>query len=264
MIRYKFLVVKFFIHNHIEHAQGQSRIGTRPELQPDIGPGGDACKSRINGNQLCAGIQADGKRLALVTVRVADYQVVAPHHNALWMVFVVDNGVCPAGDDTGGNTGAVAKVTGRQHIRSSQQIGKAVNDRLVFPAGTVTQYNGFRTEPGFVIQNAFGNGIQCFIPGNTLPFTTALGSDSAQRIGQPIRVVCQLGRGKSFAAKRAMVDRTGRIAGDFGHFPVFSVDQNPATAMAHAAVAFDNGIVTVNFHFAFSIGKFEFRHLWFP
>jgi hypothetical protein len=34
--------------------------------------------------------------------------------------------------------------------------------------------------------------------------------------------------------------------------------------VAHAAVAFDNGIVAVNFHLPLGIGKLEFRHLGFP
>jgi hypothetical protein len=74
-------------------------------------------------------------------------------------------------------------------------------------------------------------------------------------------MVGQLRGGKALAAQSAVVDGTIRVTGNLSHFAVFSIDQNPATPMAHAAMAFDHGIITVDFHFPFDIRKFEFRPL---
>ena len=38
-------------------------------------------------------------------------------------------------------------------------------------------------------------------------------------------------------------------SGNFGDLTVFSIDQDAASPMAHATVAFDHAIVTINFHF---------------
>jgi hypothetical protein len=73
-----------------------------------------------------------------------------------------------------------------------------------------------------------------------------------------------LGGGQPLTAQRAVVDGAVRIAGNFGHLSVFSVNQNPAPPMAHAAVAFDHRIISVDFHLPFGIGEFEFSHLRFP
>ena len=76
-----------------------------------------------------------------VAIGIADRQVIAPHHDAPGIIFVVDNRIGTAGDDTGGNAGAVTKMAGRQHIGRSQQVGKPVNHSLVFAACSVTQHN---------------------------------------------------------------------------------------------------------------------------
>ena len=170
-------------------------------------------------------------------------------------------GVGSAGDDAGGDPGPVAEMTGRQNVGGAQQIGKAVNHRFIFPARAVTQHDGFRTQPRLVIQHPLGDGIQGVIPGNTLPFATALGADPAHRMGQPVGMVGELGGGQALAAHSAVVDGTVRITGNFGHLTFLGVNQDPAPPMAHPAMAFDNGIVTVNFHFPLDIGKFKFSHL---
>jgi hypothetical protein len=77
-------------------------------------------------------------------------------------------------------------------------------------------------------------------------------------------VIGQLGGGNSLAAKRAMIDGTVRIAGDFGRFAVFGVNENATAAMTHPAVAFYHRVISVNFHFPFNVGKFEFNHGRFP
>jgi hypothetical protein len=61
-----------------------------------------------------------------------------------------------------------------------------------------------------------------------------------------------------------MVDGTLRISRNFGHLAFFGIDQNPATPVTHTAMALNNGIVAVNFHFAFSIGISEINHSSFP
>jgi hypothetical protein len=57
-----------------------------------------------------------------------------------------------------------------------------------------------------------------------------------------------------------MIDRTIRVPGNFGHFAVFEVNQDAAATMTHPAMAFDHGVISVDFHFPCSVGIFEFRH----
>jgi hypothetical protein len=57
-----------------------------------------------------------------------------------------------------------------------------------------------------------------------------------------------------------MIDGAIRITGNFSGFAAFGVDQNPASPMAHPAVAFNHGVKAVDFHFPFDIGVFEFGH----
>ncbi len=73
-------------------------------------------------------------------------------------------------------------------------------------------------------------------------------------------MVGQLDRGDALGAKGSVIDRTVRIPGNFGCLAVLCVNQNTAAAMAHPAVAFNHGIITVNFHFFLNIGVNEFSH----
>jgi hypothetical protein len=46
-----------------------------------------------------------------------------------------------------------------------------------------------------------------------------------------------------------MIDGTGRVPGNLGHLAAFEVDQNAAAPVAHPAMAFDHGIIAIDFHF---------------
>jgi len=50
-----------------------------------------------------------------------------------------------------------------------------------------------------------------------------------------------------------MVYGTIRVSGNFLDHPIFSIDQDPAAAMTHPTVAFDNLIKPVGFHLFFNI-----------
>jgi len=151
-------------------------------------------------------------------------------------------------------------MAGRQHIGGSQQIGEPVDHSLVFPPGAIAQHDGFRPEIVLVVQHPLGNGIQRRIPGYPFPLAAALGPDPAHGVRQPVRVVGQLDRSQPLAAQGSVIDGAVRIARNFGRFAVLGVDQHPAPAMAHAAVAFDHCIIAVYFHFTFYIGEFELSH----
>ena len=61
MVFHEFLVIEPFVDDHVEHAQGQGRIGSGPQREPDIGPGRDAGEPGIHGDQLGAVVQATEK-----------------------------------------------------------------------------------------------------------------------------------------------------------------------------------------------------------
>ncbi len=61
-----------------------------------------------------------------------------------------------------------------------------------------------------------------------------------------------------------MVYGAVRITGNFDRLAVFDIDQHPTAAMAHPAVTFDNGIISVNFHLASDVAISEFRHTGLP
>ena len=141
MVFHKFFVIEFFINDHIEHSEGQRRICSGSELQPDVSAGGNPCESRVNRNKFCPFAQAHRKRLALITVRVAYDEVVAPHHDTFGMVFVINDWVCSTGQNACGNPGTVAEMPCGEDIGGAEQVGKAVNDCLVFPSCAVTRYD---------------------------------------------------------------------------------------------------------------------------
>ena len=116
MIFHKFPVIQFFIDNNVKHPQGECRICPGSKLKPDIRTGGNPRKPRVNRDKFCPFVYAYRKRFALVTVRVTDYQVIAPYHNTFGMVFVINDRICSAGQNTCGNTGAIAKMTGSKDI----------------------------------------------------------------------------------------------------------------------------------------------------
>ena len=73
-------------------------------------------------------------------------------------------------------------------------------------------------------------------------------------------MVSQLRRSNPFAAECAMVYGAIRISGNFFDDAILDIDQDPAAAMAHPAVAFDNRIIPVGFDFFFYIRIFKFSH----
>jgi hypothetical protein len=75
-------------------------------------------------------------------------------------------------------------------------------------------------------------------------------------------MIDQLGGRKPFAAKGAVINGAIRITGNFGNFTVFGIDQNPAAAMAHSAMAFNNPVKPVGLYFLFDVGIFEFSHMF--
>ena len=169
----KFFIVEFFLDDHLGQAQGQGRIRSRPELKPDIGPGCGPGQPGIDHDQFGPGRQGPGEALSLVTIRIADDHIVSPHHDASGEIFIIDDGIGPAGEDAGGDTRAIAEMTGRKHIRRAEKIGKTVDDRLVFPARAVAEDDRFGPKIFFVGQNPLGNDVQGRIPGDAFPVTAS-------------------------------------------------------------------------------------------
>ena len=261
MAVHKFFIVESLVNDYVEHAVRQRRIGARSQGQPHIGPRRDPGEPRVDRYELGPFVQADRKRLALVTVRVADHEVVAPDHDALGVVLVVDDGVGAAGDNAGGNARSVAEVPGRKHIWAAQQIGKAVDGRLVFPPRPIPQDDRFGPVPFFVGQDSLGDGVQGLVPGDALPLAARFRPDPLHRIGQPVGVVGELSRCQPFAAHRPVVDGAVRVPGDLGHLAGLSVYQNAAAAVAHAAVALDHAVIAVSFNFPLGVGVHELSHV---
>jgi hypothetical protein len=56
-----------------------------------------------------------------------------------------------------------------KNIGTAKQVGEAVNDRFIFPSGTVAHDDGFSPEFTPVTQYAFRNYVQGIVPGNALP-----------------------------------------------------------------------------------------------
>jgi hypothetical protein len=59
-----------------------------------------------------------------------------------------------------------------------------------------------------------------------------------------------------------VVDGAVRVARDLGRPAVLGVDENAASSVAHPAVAFDDTVVSVNFHFFFNIGVAKLSHFF--
>jgi hypothetical protein len=74
-------------------------------------------------------------------------------------------------------------------------------------------------------------------------------------------MIRQLVRSQTLAAQSTMINGTVRITGDLGHFTVFCVNQDTATPVTHAAVAFNHGIETVDGHFFFYIREYKISQL---
>jgi hypothetical protein len=74
-------------------------------------------------------------------------------------------------------------------------------------------------------------------------------------------MIYQLGGCKPLAAKGAVINRAIRITGNLGHFAFLGIGQNPATAVAHAAMAFDNPIKAVSLHLFFNIRMSKVGHV---
>jgi hypothetical protein len=59
-----------------------------------------------------------------------------------------------------------------------------------------------------------------------------------------------------------MVYRAVRISGNFFDHPILGIYQDPAAAMTHPTMAFDNPVKSVSLYFLFDVGKFKFSHVF--
>ena len=76
-------------------------------------------------------------------------------------------------------------------------------------------------------------------------------------------MIDQLGGCKPFAAKGAVINGSIRITCNLGNFTVFGIDQNPAAAVTHPAMAFNNPVKPVDLYFLFNVGIFKFSHVFY-
>ena len=74
-------------------------------------------------------------------------------------------------------------------------------------------------------------------------------------------MIGKLCRGKAFGAECPMGNGAIGITGNLCDLAVFHVDDYSAPAVAHATVALDKRIVTVNFHLALYIRISKLTHL---
>ena len=61
-------------------------------------------------------------------------------------------------------------------------------------------------------------------------------------------MIGQLDGTKPFGAEGPMVDGAVRVSSDLNGLAILNLNENPAASVAHPAVAFDDGIVAVDFH----------------
>jgi hypothetical protein len=74
-------------------------------------------------------------------------------------------------------------------------------------------------------------------------------------------MIGKLCRSKPFGAQCPMGNRAIRITCNFRDFSIFDINDDPATAVAHATVALDHRIVAVHFHLALYIRISKPLHL---
>jgi len=89
-------------------------------------------------------------------------------------------------------------MTCREDVGGTKEISKAIDHRLVFPSCAVARDNRFRAKGILVMEYFLGNDIQGLIPGDALPLPAPLWSDSANRVGESIRMIDKLCGSDSF------------------------------------------------------------------
>jgi hypothetical protein len=173
-------------------------------------------------------VQRYREGFSLVFIRVDDRHVVPPKDDALGEILVIYDRIRAASDNARRYPGTITEVARRQDVGRTKAIGNAVDHGFIFPASAVTENDGFRPVFVFVPENPLCNGVEGFIPGDPFPFAARLGADPSDRVGEPVRMIGQLGRSEAFAAESAVVDGTIRVPGDFGYLSVFDINDDAA------------------------------------
>jgi hypothetical protein len=126
-----------------------------------------------------------------------------------------------------------------EHIRCSEQVGEAVKEIFVVPAGTITEDDGLSSVVLKDCPVPVGYCIECFIPGDTLPVAAAFVTGAFKGVCKSVRMVHQLLKGKPFAAHGTAVPREIGIAFYTGNTSVLNMDKYTATAVAAATITSD-------------------------
>ena len=242
-------VVPAVLDHQVGEAERQRAVGARADAQPDIRLGAEPDLARIDHDQLHAALQRIDGRGGVRQAREGG--VVAPQDQAS-AVGDVRHGARAAADRDAADAERVlrgkaappaAHVDAAVEVRRAERIPQPLHEgrRIADRRGrTGRDAESNRPCPMLRLDPLHGRGgeVERFVPRDRLPagIGVALGARAAQRTGQPLRVIDQLGCGAALGADR-LPGRMRGIGIEPGEAPVLHRGDGAATRDAQGAMA---------------------------
>ena len=227
------------LEQHVDHAQGQRAVGTRPDPQPHVGLAGQRRPARIDDDQAGAGRGglADPHRHA----RPGRPGVETPQQDAAGMLVVRRRGARPVGVCRAPVPMPLADMGVRHDVGAAEGIGQTprpgheVDGRAACRGGNRERHR-LGPVPGLDLQQARRRQRQRLVPRDASPagVRIGLGARADHGVPQAVRGVDELGSRRSLHADAPV--RVGGIRGHLRQDALADGGHHTAVRHAHSAV----------------------------
>ena len=129
-------------------------------------------------------------------------------------------------------------------VRRAERMAEARHPADVMAAGAGAERDRLRAELVADGEQLFGDLVERLVPGDALPRARAARPLAPHRIFQPVRMIDEIERDGADRAQPAVIERRVAVALDLDQAAVAHVQQHAAAAMAAAAHAFEDLMVS--------------------
>ena len=183
------MVVEVLLDDHVDHAEGECRIGAGADLQEEIGLLGDLAETGVDDDELRAALLhvAQGP---LPVQKLGRSRVAAPQNDEVSALPVRLIGAEAAvGARLEPHVGAVADGAVAAGVRRAEQVGELVVQVGLRAVCSLEEAQGFGSVLVAKIGKALGHFVKGLVPGDFLPLAASAFADSLEGSLQAVGVV---------------------------------------------------------------------------
>ena len=223
-----------FADDDVHHGERQRDIAARIDEEVLVAGRAGAIAVRVDGVELRAVAPRFHDERPEVDVGAEDVR--APGEDQLGVAELLGLGAVAHAERlrqshaAGRGTDGAVEPRGAEAVEEAAVHAAAVEQ--AHGAGVAVGQDGFGAELVRDRAQAFGDGVERFVPGDALEASRALGAHAALRIEQPLRVIFALEILRHFAAEEAARYGVVRIAAQTGGMVVLHGDQERAAVRA--------------------------------